>query len=205
MTTLKSRYTDYFMMQFFFSFSFSKQNYRQDVDSLLRRNEDVVDGLKQVPPPKKAVKSREEYMLRVVNGSFIMGAGTKAPEFSSSCREIYISGTNKYELVEAGAGAPFLFDGRLTEKGLVGPEVVRRVMQDARDQDLDFIRVNAFAVDDQFSAIVSYESGELIFNENILRGLDFVLHQAQAHGLKVLLVLTDYFSDRAGGPLEYMQ
>ena len=55
----------------------------------------------------------------------------------------------RYELVEAGAGAPFLFDGILEEKGLVGPEVVRRIMDDARDQALDFIRFNAFAVDPQ--------------------------------------------------------
>lgn len=170
---------------------------------MLRRKEDIVDSLKQTQH-NKAILPREEYMLHAMNGSFIMGAG-HGVSGSNSCRKIYISGTNKYEMVEAGAGAPFLFDGRLTEKGLVGPEVVRRVMEDARDQDLDFIRVNAFAVDNQFSAIVSYESGDLILNENVLRGLDFVVDQARLHGLKVLLVLTDYFSDRSGGPLEYMQ
>ena len=49
--------------------------------------------------------------------------------------------------MEAGAGAPFLFDGKLEQKGLVGPEVVRRVMEEAKEQGLDFIRFNAFAVD----------------------------------------------------------
>lgn len=55
----------------------------------------------------------------------------------------------RYELVEAGAGAPFLYDGQLVEDGLVGPEVVRRVMEDANSEGLNFIRFNAFAVDNE--------------------------------------------------------
>ena len=55
----------------------------------------------------------------------------------------------RYELVEAGAGAPYLFDGKLEEPGLVGPEVVRRLVEDAKHQGLGFIRFNAFAVDSE--------------------------------------------------------
>ncbi len=56
----------------------------------------------------------------------------------------------RFELVEAGAGAPFLLDGKMEQSWLVGPEVVRRVMADAKEQGLDFIRFNAFAVDSQY-------------------------------------------------------
>ena len=35
-------------------------------------------------------------------------------------------------------------------------------------------------------------------------GLDYVLAQAQQRGLRVLLALTDYFSNAAGGPLQYL-
>ena len=38
-----------------------------------------------------------------------------------------------------------------------------------------------------------------------MKGIDFVVDQARLHGLKVILVLTDYFADRAGGPLQYMR
>lgn len=33
----------------------------------------------------------------------------------------------RFEFVEAGAAAPILFDARLTEPGLTGPVVVRRM------------------------------------------------------------------------------
>ena len=52
----------------------------------------------------------------------------------------------RYELVEAAAGAPILYDGILEQAGLVGPEVVRRLMSDAKELGLDFIRFNAFSV-----------------------------------------------------------
>jgi len=61
-----------------------------------------------------------------------------------------MSSIYRFELVEAGAGAPFLLDGKLEQSWIVGPEVVRRVMEDAKEQGLDFIRFNAFAVDSQY-------------------------------------------------------
>lgn len=39
----------------------------------------------------------------------------------------------------------------------------------------------------------------------MLKGLDYVLDQARQRGMKVILVLTDYFADEAGGPLQYMK
>ena len=45
---------------------------------------------------------------------------------------------------------------------------------------------------------------DVSYNEAILRGLDYVVDQARMHGLRVLLVFTDYFRDGAGGPLQYM-
>ena len=37
------------------------------------------------------------------------------------------------------------------------------------------------------------------------QGLDYVLDQARLRGMRVLLTLTDYFADGAGGPLQYLQ
>lgn len=145
--------------------------YRDDVDNMVHRHEDVRENLKQRATDD--VPAKPEHLVQVAHGNFLMG--TKDLAGKDVCRTVYISGTNKYvyllyltviflplsflylralcffryELVEAGAGAPFLFDGILEEKGLVGPEVVRRIMDDARDQALDFIRFNAFAVDPQ--------------------------------------------------------
>jgi hypothetical protein len=45
---------------------------------------------------------------------------------------------------------------------------------------------------------------DVSYNEAILRGLDYVVDQARMHGLRVLMVFTDYFRDGAGGPLQYM-
>jgi hypothetical protein len=101
--------------------------------------EGLADGMEPFLPP------RLEYFVDVVGGDFVVGGEGKLG--AGVCRKLYPAGTNKYELVEAGAGAPVLFDGKMEEPGLVGPEVVRRVMEDARHQGLDFIRFNAFAAD----------------------------------------------------------
>jgi hypothetical protein len=45
----------------------------------------------------------------------------------------------------------------------------------------------------------------VVYNEAMLQGLDYVVDQARQHNLRVLLVLTDYFRDDAGGPLQYMK
>ena len=112
--------------------------YRDDMQQMIDRNnaeyEKVKDHL-DAPPAT-------EYMVEIADGNFMVGD-------HGDCRKIFVSGTNKYEMVEAGAGAPFLFDGKLVQKGLVGPAVVRRVMMDAQDQGIDFIRINAFAVDSE--------------------------------------------------------
>ena len=56
---------------------------------------------------------------------------------------------HRYELVEAGAGAPVLFDGKLVEAGLTAQTVVRRVLDDAQASGVNLLRINAFAVDAQ--------------------------------------------------------
>jgi mannan endo-1,4-beta-mannosidase len=48
------------------------------------------------------------------------------------------------------------------------------------------------------------ETGLITINEGVLRGMDYVLDQARIRGIRVLLVLTDYFANGAGGPLQYM-
>jgi len=51
--------------------------------------------------------------------------------------------------VEAGAGAPILFDAQLKEPGLTGPATVRRMLDQAKSSGLNLLRMNAFAVDSQ--------------------------------------------------------
>jgi hypothetical protein len=51
--------------------------------------------------------------------------------------------------VEAGAGAPRLFDAQLAEPGLRGPAAVRRMLDQAAAAGLTLLRMNAFAVDSQ--------------------------------------------------------
>jgi hypothetical protein len=85
-----------------------------------------------------------EYYVRVVDGDFVTGDGP-----GGTCRRFFPAGFNKFEMVEAGAGAPVLFDGKLEEAGLTGPAVVRRVLNDARNAGLNMLRMNAFAVDRQ--------------------------------------------------------
>ncbi len=179
--------------------------YRDDMDQMVAHH-DIISNkgqnyLQPTPPTN-------EYMVQVVNGNFVTGGEDKHGD--PICRNLYVSGTNKFELVEAGAGAPFLLDGKMEQSWLVGPEVVRRVMSDAKEQGLDFIRFNAFAVDSQFAAIEDYlysgavDDYQIVLNEGVMKGIDFVVDQARLHGLKVILVLTDYFADRAGGPVQYM-
>ncbi|KAG7675052.1 hypothetical protein Ndes2526B_g07900 [Nannochloris sp. 'desiccata'] len=178
--------------------------YRDDIDQMVSRH-DILSNKPQnylhpAPPTN-------EYMVEIVNGNFVTGGQDKSG--NPICRNLYVSGTNKFELVEAGAGAPFLLDGKMEQSWLVGPEVVRRVMEDAKEQGLDFIRFNAFAVDSQFSAIQSYDhigngNYQIVLNEGVMKGIDFVVDQARFYGLKVILVLTDYFADRAGGPIQFM-
>lgn len=174
----------------------SDSNFLEKRDGKL---EGVLEQVENFLPPK------EEFYVQVADGNFIVGDTALLGKGHRVCRKLYLSGTNKYELVEAGAGAPYLYDAKLAEPGLVGPETVRRLMEDAKKDGLQFIRLNAFAVDPEFSVLVDAGEGAVTYNEAILRGLDYVVDQARHHGLRVLLVLTDYFRDGAGGLLQYMR
>ncbi len=75
--------------------------YRDDVDNMIHRHEDVRQNLKQhvvdeIPP-------KAEYMVQVSNGNFVMGTKDILPVHqvsgvSSVCRTVYISGTNKWAI-----------------------------------------------------------------------------------------------------------
>ena len=55
----------------------------------------------------------------------------------------------RFEFVEAGAGAPRLFDAQLTDTSLTGPASVRAMLDQAQAAGLTLLRMNAFAVDSQ--------------------------------------------------------
>lgn len=155
--------------------------------------EGIKDNVRDYLPPKP------EYFVQVSNGDFIVNSE------HDKCHTLFISGTNKFEFVEAGAGAPRLFDGYLVEPGLTGPEVVRRVLDNAVKSSINTLRFNAFAIDNVYSVLSQNEDGSISVNEGVLQGLDYVLDEAHQRGLRVILVLSDYFATLAGGPLQYMQ
>jgi hypothetical protein len=53
--------------------------------------------------------------------------------------------------------------------------------------------------------VLSQGTSGIAYNEGVLAGLDYVLNEARKRDIKVLLVLSDYFSDEAGGPLQYLE
>lgn len=121
------------------------EEFKQEFGDILERHngifEAVRDHKEEYLPPKK------EYFVTISNGTFFVG--DESLHHEETCHKLYLSGTNKYEFVEAGAGAPFLYDGQMVQRGLTGPEVVRRTMHDATKEGLNFIRSNAFAVDSE--------------------------------------------------------
>jgi hypothetical protein len=123
-----------------FGLIFCVQDNEDDIYKLKERLNNPLEGF--VANYEDRLPPRNEYYIGVVNGNFVTGEG--------QCRKVFLAGANKYEIIEAGAGAPRLFDGKLDEHGLTGPEVVRRIMHAAANKHkLDFIRINAFAVDRQ--------------------------------------------------------
>ena len=102
-----------------------------------------------------------------------------------------------------------LFDAQLTGGGdggrpPTGPGSVRSVLDTAIAAGLTLLRANAFAVDVDYAVLSQAPGGGVSTNEGVLRGLDYVLDEARKRGLRLLLVLTDYFADGAGGPLQFM-
>ncbi|KAL4452406.1 hypothetical protein ABPG75_008068 [Micractinium tetrahymenae] len=149
------------------------------------------------PTPDPPIPS---FVAQVDSGNFVVGSG------DGTCSYIYPAGFNKFEFVEAGAAAPILYDARLTEPGLTGPAMVRRMLDQAAASKLSLLRMNAFAVD-LFYKVLSQEVpgvSDPVANEGVLRGLDYVLSEAQKRGIRVLPVLTDY-NVNAGGPIQYLQ
>jgi mannan endo-1,4-beta-mannosidase len=48
------------------------------------------------------------------------------------------------------------------------------------------------------------DAGELTYNEAMLRGLDYALDEARKAGVRIILVLSDFFASGAGGPDQYL-
>lgn len=65
----------------------------------------------------------------------------------------------RFEFVEAGAGAPILFDAKLVEPGLTGPASVRRMLDQAKGSGLNLLRMNAFAVDERCAQMAGRAQG----------------------------------------------
>ena len=104
-------------------------------------------------------------------------------------------GFNAYGLLELGAEVANGSFGRDWSRG-VGRETVRALLDDAREANMNVIRTWAFSVN--HARPLWDASGT--YDETLLRGLDFVLHEASERNMFVILALADYWQAHGGVP-----
>lgn len=125
--------------------------------------------------------------VHVHNGTFAIG-----------CRRFSVAGYNQWEVLEMGAGMPALYGGSLPT-GMTGPALLRRILDDAAAAGMTVMRAWAHGV--QPNAVLQTAPG--VYNNELLRGLDYAMDQARLRGIRVLLSLTDNWM-YAGGVDQYV-
>lgn len=83
-------------------------------------------------------------------------------------------------MVESAAGAPFL-NGASLPAHTAGPALLRRLLDRAAASGLTFMRAWAHTVSDEFAL----QTAPGVYNEAVLRGLDYALQQARERGIRV--------------------
>ncbi|GMH39935.1 hypothetical protein BSKO_07839 [Bryopsis sp. KO-2023] len=129
-----------------------------------------------------------EYFIRIHNGEFVEG-----------CKRFRISGWNQWEVLEAAAGAPNLI-GSSYPPGKTGPKMIRDMMEEGKAKGFNVMRIWAHSVSKQYALQISPG----VYNEAMFRGLDYTLDLARKLGLRMILSLTDNWSE-AGGVNEYVE
>ncbi|KAL4519468.1 hypothetical protein Ndes2526A_g01925 [Nannochloris sp. 'desiccata'] len=124
------------------------------------------------------------YFVRVHDGKFVVGP---------SCKPFYISGYNQWETMEAAAGALELYGASLPDN-TTGPALVRQLLDRAQFHGLNVLRTWAHPVSPPYA--LAEAPGK--YNENIFRGLDYLLDEARKRGVRVLLALTDNWQQTGG-------
>jgi mannan endo-1,4-beta-mannosidase len=132
------------------------------------------------PPPAKSI----DHFVRVVSGRFVVGP---------DCAELFVSGTNQWELMEAAGGALQLFGASLPDN-TTGPALVRALLDRAAAAGMNVVRAWAHPVSAQYAL----QSGPGEYSEAALRGLDYALDAARQRNIRLLLALTDNWQPPGG-------
>ena len=118
----------------------------------------------------------------LVSDAFVRVAGD-GKTFSLNGEPWVFAGWNQWEVLEAASDAPPPF----RHLPLPGREHIVRQMNEAVDAGLKVMRLWAHTITDGHA--LQTKPGE--FDENILKGLDFVLAEAGKRGLKLILAVAD--------------
>jgi mannan endo-1,4-beta-mannosidase len=116
--------------------------------------------------------------------------------FAVDCDAFYVAGWNSYTMLEAAAELPsgtfgIDYTGR-------GRSLVISVLDDAQSRGLNTVRVWAFTVIKDRP--IQLAPG--VFDQQLLQGLDFIMDAARARGIRVVLVLTDWWTQ--GGVQQFL-
>lgn len=116
--------------------------------------------------------------------------------FSLDCDAFYVAGWNSYTLLEAAAELPSgTFGIDYTGRGRA---LVTSVLNDAQSRGLNTVRVWAFTV--LQNRPIQLAPG--VFDQQLLQGLDFIMDAARTRGIRVVLVLTDWWT--SGGVQQFL-
>lgn len=118
----------------------------------------------------------------LVSDAFVRVAGD-GKTFSLNGEPWVFAGWNQWEVLEAASDAPPPF----RHLPLPGREHIVRQMNEAVDAGLKTMRLWAHTITEGHAL----QTRPGVFDEDILRGLDFVLAEAGKRGLKLILAMTD--------------
>jgi len=125
---------------------------------------------------------------------FVRVEGTK---FFAGCDEYKIAGWNTYTLIEQAARLPVgSFEANFS---LDGRRQVLDMLDAAVDAGFNTVRTWAYSVGKHQSLQIAPG----VYHEPLFDGLDWVVYQAGLHGVRLILVFTDYW-EYNGGVAQYM-
>jgi len=118
--------------------------------------------------------------------------------FAVDCDPFYVAGFNSYTLIEAAAEVQS--GGSYSVNYTGGRQLVLSQLDEAQRSGLNVVRMWAFTV--MASRPMQIAPG--LYDEDLSRGLDFVLAAARARSIRVVLVLADWWTP-TGGVSQYLK
>eukprot|EP00884_Botryococcus_braunii_P015420 jgi/Botrbrau1/2561/Bobra.0079s0047.1 len=125
-------------------------------------------GTRSQPIQAQTPGNGDNHFVAVSDGNFAVG-----------CETFYPAIYNQWEVVEMASGAPTLLGASLPP-GVTGPELLRKTMDDAAAAGLTVLRFWTNGVTPSYA--VQQSPG--VYNEAMLRGLDYVLDEARKRNVK---------------------